>query len=95
MILDANGQHISEEPVDCMVGTEMLGIMVSCKIEKDDLVYKLKLNFGSTTYETRVPYHEFNDEVKQTVWKDMLKQAFTNHDLGRMQRNVIADLKQS
>ncbi len=95
MILDINGQEVTEEITDCMVGTEMLGKLVSCTIEKDDLVYKLKLNFGSTTYETRVPYHEFNEEVKKQVWTDMLTNAFANHEIGKQNRGVIAGFKQS
>lgn len=93
MILDLNGQEITEQAQDCMIGTELLGTLVSCTIEKDDLVYKLKLNFGSTTYETRVPYHEFNDEVKKQVWTDMLTNAFSNHEIGRQNRGVIAGIK--
>ena len=48
MILDLNGQEITEQAQDCMVGTEMLGTLVSCTIEKDDLVfYKAKDEHGS------------------------------------------------
>jgi hypothetical protein len=95
MILDINGQSVSENEQPDELGCEIAWTMCHCTIEKDDLVYKLRLHFGTTTYETRVPYHELTDEVKRKVYQDMLVNAFSSHDLGKQNKGAIATLVQS
>lgn len=96
MILDINGNSIEQfEKTDCPVGTLLLSHMVGCLIEKDDVVYKLTLNFGSTSYQKRIPCHEMNDEVLKTQWTALLKQAFFSHEIGRNNRDAIVSLVKS
>lgn len=96
MILDINGNAVEQfDKQDCPVGTLLLSHMVGCLIEKDDVVYKLTLNFGSTSYQKRIPYHEFNDEVLKTQWTELLTQAFVNHEIGKSQRGSIAVIAKS
>lgn len=92
MILDINGQAYTEEETDCMLGTAMLALLVRATVQKDDTVYKMKLYFGSTVYETRVPYHEFNQETKENVWTDLLSKAFSAHDIGKLNKGAIVSL---
>lgn len=77
----------------CPIGTEMIGHAVQGLIEKDDVVYKLHLNFGTTTYQKRMPISEVTVESLKKEWLDLLVSAFANHDIGRSNRSVIVDSK--
>lgn len=93
MILDINGNSIEQfEKTDCPVGTLLLSHMVGCLIEKDDVVYKLTLNFGSTSYQKRIPIIEMNQDTLKNQWTELLTQAFTNHEIGRKNRDAVASL---
>lgn len=95
MLVDLNGNTLENiEKQDCPVGTLLLSHMVGCLIEKDDVVYKLTLNFGNTTYQKRIPIHEYSDTVLKEQWTELLTQAFANHELGRNNRGMIVGIKQ-
>lgn len=72
--------------VDCMIGTEMLGVLVSCKISTylDDPISYFRLNFGPMSfYESRVPSTDVTDALKEQVWKELLSTAFAVQERGR------------
>jgi len=77
----------------CPVGTEMVGQAVQALIEKDDVVYKLTLNFGTTAYQKRMPISEVTVESLRKEWLDLLISAFANHDIGKQNRGAIIDAK--
>ncbi len=97
-LLNAEGHQIAPSTEqDCMIGTEMLGMMVACKIDKplDEYVWKFKLVFGMTVYETRVPDHEVNEMTIRDVWKDLLTKAFSAHEIGKQNKGMMATLAKS
>lgn len=93
-LVDINGNELGEfDKKDCPVGTLLLCHMVGCLIEKDDVVYKLTLNFGDAAYTKRIPLHEFNNDVLKECWNDLLKDAFVNHALGMQNRGALVGVK--
>lgn len=89
MITDINGVAIGDETEqDDELGTILLSAMVACTIQKDDTFYKLKLHWGTTTYEVRIPALEFNEEVKKQTWTNLLQEAFLCHELGKKFRSI-------
>lgn len=89
MITDINGVEINANDFkDDELGTMMLASLVGCLIKKDDTVYKLKLNFGTSVYEVRIPELEFSEETKGKAWEQLLTNAFSAHELGKQMRGM-------
>lgn len=86
-------KDVEFDKTHCPIGTEMLGQAIQTLIEKDDIVYKLHLVFGTTTYQKRMPIHEVTVETLRKEWLDLLVNAFSSHDIGRMNKGAIIDMK--
>lgn len=69
---------------DCEIGTEMLGHMVSCKVETkmDDVFTHFNLNFGTVTYGSRAATDNLTEAIVQEVWTELLTRAFSDHKIG-------------
>lgn len=76
----------------CPIGTELIGHAIQGLIEKDDVVYKLHLVFGTVVYQKRMPIAEVTVETLRKEWLDLLVSAFANHDIGSMQRGNLVGL---
>ena len=78
---------------NCPIGTEILGQAIQTLIEKDDVVYKLHLVFGTQVFQMRIPCHEASPEVIYREWMGLMGIALYHFQNGHMYRDQISLFK--
>ncbi len=77
----------------CPVGTECIGQSLQAFIEKDDVVYKLHLVFGTQVFQIRMPIQEVTVETLRTEWMNLLVLAMSHFHNGYEYKDEIQALK--
>lgn len=73
----------------CPIGTELEGQYIQTLIEKDDVVYKLHLVFGTQVFQARMSVHEVNPESLKKQWNELFIVAIAHFQNGYDFRDQI------